>query len=153
MSIVQAVECEHCGAPLPPQPRYNQRFCSVRCQNKWKYEHKPYGRAYHRNHRAAVLARKRQEYQKNKVRYQRRDKAIYGTDRQRARRTLKDAVRRGLIVKPDHCENCGDIQHSKRLHGHHDDYVRPLSVRWLCSFCHSAVHFARLDEVGKERIA
>ena len=141
--------CENCGVPLPVQRRYNQRFCSTRCQNRWKYEQKPYGRAYHRTHRAAILTRKREHYQENKAQYRQRDRAIYGTEQQRARRALKDAVRRGVIIKPDRCENCRTMQQPNRLHGHHDDYARPLNVHWLCSFCHSALHVARLDEVGR----
>ena len=44
-------------------------------------------------------------------------------------------VRRGkLIQRP--CENCG----SKESQAHHDDYGKPLQVRWLCRACHLAHH-------------
>jgi len=49
-----------------------------------------------------------------------------------------NAVRDGKLEKPDSCEKCGSKP--SRLHGHHDDYAFPLSVRWLCPGCHSQWH-------------
>ncbi len=51
--------------------------------------------------------------------------------------TLRTALRNGSVVRPDSCENCGI---SCVPHGHHDDYAKPLDVRWLCAKCHAAVH-------------
>lgn len=48
------------------------------------------------------------------------------------------AVRDKKIVKPDNCEVCNVVHHC--LHGHHDDYAYPMSVRWLCPKCHTAWH-------------
>jgi hypothetical protein len=50
---------------------------------------------------------------------------------------LGSAVKSGKVLKPKSCECCGK---SGRLHGHHDDYSLPLSVRWLCPLCHTAWH-------------
>ena len=49
-----------------------------------------------------------------------------------------NAVRDGRIEKPDSCSECG--AKPKRLHGHHDDYAKPLEVRWLCPMCHRDWH-------------
>lgn len=48
------------------------------------------------------------------------------------------AVRDGRLSRPDRCQECG-IQ-SKNIHGHHNDYAKPLEVRWLCPVCHNAWH-------------
>jgi ribosomal protein S27AE len=44
-------------------------------------------------------------------------------------------VRTGKLV-PQPCEVCGAIN----VHAHHDDYSKPLEVRWLCPEDHSHVH-------------
>jgi hypothetical protein len=55
----------------------------------------------------------------------------------KAHTAVGNAVRDGRLVKPDCCENCGS---DFALHGHHDDYAKPLSVRWLCAKCHQRWH-------------
>lgn len=57
-----------------------------------------------------------------------------------------NALRDGKITKPNECERCGaDWQ----LHGHHEDYAKPLEVVWLCAECHGARH----REINEERRA
>ncbi|MPV69414.1 hypothetical protein [Burkholderia sp. BE17] len=63
-----------------------------------------------------------------------------------ARQSLNNAVKRGDVVRPDVCEQCGI---STAVAAHHDDYSRPLQVRWLCRACHGKEHrtykFERTD--------
>ena len=53
-----------------------------------------------------------------------------------AHKKLTHAVASGKIVKQP-CEICGSTY---RIHGHHDDYSKPLNVRWLCSQHHKQWH-------------
>jgi hypothetical protein len=52
-----------------------------------------------------------------------------------ARTALQHAVRDGRIVRGP-CEVCGNAN----THGHHDDYSKPLDVRWLCRKHHDEWH-------------
>lgn len=49
-----------------------------------------------------------------------------------------NAVRDGKLEKQYFCSVCSID--NVRIHGHHDDYAKPLEVRWLCSQCHDSWH-------------
>jgi len=51
-----------------------------------------------------------------------------------------EAIKRGILVRPDHCQLCGV---KCRPHGHHDDYSKPLEVIWLCCPCHKQADYRR----------
>jgi len=53
-----------------------------------------------------------------------------------------NAVRDGRLFKPSYCSECGAFD--RVIHGHHDDYAYPMTVRWLCPPCHRNWH----DENG-----
>lgn len=50
---------------------------------------------------------------------------------------VNDAIKDGVLVRPDRCEDCDD---GGTILGHHDDYGKPLDVRWLCYSCHRKWH-------------
>lgn len=50
-----------------------------------------------------------------------------------ARYQLNLAVRRGDLVRPSLCSQCGS---SGKITAHHTDYSKPLEVIWLCYVCH-----------------
>ena len=57
---------------------------------------------------------------------------------------FKNAIKTGRLEKQP-CERCGS---AVRVHGHHDDYYKPLEVRWLCPKCHMERHREMKDEDG-----
>jgi len=54
----------------------------------------------------------------------------------KAHMIVDNAVRDKKLFK-EPCEKCGS---EDRIHAHHDDYLKPLNVRWLCAACHSQWH-------------
>jgi ribosomal protein S27AE len=54
----------------------------------------------------------------------------------RARNRVKMRVRRGAMTRMP-CESCG----TTKSQAHHDDYSKPLEVRWLCAKCHGRHHY------------
>lgn len=53
----------------------------------------------------------------------------------RARWYVRTYIKRGK-VKREPCEVCGNI----KSEAHHEDYFKPLDVKWLCRRCHEKVH-------------
>lgn len=60
-------------------------------------------------------------------------------EKQRARMAVLNAINTGEL-KRQPCEKCG----CKDVHGHHDDYSKPLKVRWLCQPHHVEAHYGKL---------
>ena len=58
---------------------------------------------------------------------------------------VENAIKRGELIRAASCSECGspDYITTKRthyIHAHHDDYDKPISVRWLCGSCHYKWH-------------
>jgi hypothetical protein len=56
---------------------------------------------------------------------------------QRARKKVAQAIKRGRLSRPNQCSRCGSVQ---RMNGHHEDYLLPLCVEWVCPKCHGEIH-------------
>ena len=54
-----------------------------------------------------------------------------------AHRVTTYAIRCGKLIRPDTCSECGK---KSKPEAHHDDYSKPLEVRWLCRSCHCRFH-------------
>jgi hypothetical protein len=59
-------------------------------------------------------------------------------EKQKAHTLVFDEMRAGRLIKPDRCEKCG--KRTTDLEAHHGNYSKPLSVQWLCTKCHGALH-------------
>ncbi len=84
------------------------------------------------------------EYDRNRSKYPHRAKHLrenakkwreQNPEGNKAHNAVNNAVRDGRLIKGA-CEVCGE----KRTHAHHDDYSKPLSVKWLCAMHHHRIH-------------
>ena len=104
----------------PDKAAYNKAYLV-----KWRAENRERIHQYMRDNKGRWPAQTRQ------VSKQRTPEAIAARD------ALNNAVRLKKVIKPSKCEAC---EATVRLHGHHDDYSKPLDVRWLCTPCHVELH-------------
>lgn len=59
----------------------------------------------------------------------------HNPEKRSAQNAASNAVRDGRLEKPWKCERAGDDCRG-RIESHHDDYSKPLEVRWLCKAHH-----------------
>lgn len=52
-----------------------------------------------------------------------------------ARKIAYHTIKKGVLIKQP-CEVCGEV----KVDAHHDDYTKPLDIRWLCRKHHLAHH-------------
>ena len=60
---------------------------------------------------------------------------VYDEHKKRARAEVTWAILRGDLLRQP-CEVCGET----RVDAHHEDYSKPLEVRWLCRCHHMELH-------------
>ena len=65
--------------------------------------------------------------------------------RYRAHLAVQRALKSGALVKLP-CEVCADTN----VDGHHDDYSKPLDVRWLCRQHHVRLHATGVEDMFPE---
>lgn len=129
-------ECFKCGATKPLSEFYKHPRMKDGHVNKCKDCNKL---DVSRN-RLANVERYR-EY--DRKRGSRQDKAYRDGHKERypnkrkAHSVVSNAIRDGKLKRGTECEVCGA---SGRLEAHHDDYAKPLEVKFLCGVCHKAWH-------------
>ena len=126
--------CFKCGAEKPLSEFYVHKQMTdgrlnkcKECTKKDSRENRRNNVEYYREYDRKRGNRQSKEYRDG---YKARKQKAYW-----ARTAVGNALRDGKLIK-GLCEVCGD----SNVHGHHDDYDRPLDVRWLCPAHHSQWH-------------
>lgn len=155
LSNMNLKECRKCGENKPQSDFYAQKNMAdgldskckecaksaVRENRKNKIEYYRSFDSKRANQPHRVLARKKySETPNGRAASTRAKKQWKVRNKKKALAVSKmwNAINSGRLVKVDTCEQCG--ADDCRIHGHHDDYEFPLSVRWLCSRCHREWH-------------
>lgn len=134
--------CEKCAKPFLSPKSNRGRFCSNEC------------RAQHVIATGQFAGEKNPRWlggvSNDNMRYRRRQMEKH-PERELARRLVHQAVASGKLVRQP-CEVC----QATPAEGHHDDYSKPLEVRWLCSPHHDEHHarerkLARIKRVEEKR--
>lgn len=84
---------------------------------------------YYRNHKDSESARQKEYIENNREKYL-------------AHTAVRGAILRGKLHKHT-CSVCG----AEKAEAHHDDYSKPLEVKWLCHKCHMMWHSQNKEAV------
>jgi hypothetical protein len=68
-----------------------------------------------------------------------------GRRKKRCRVFTCNAIRHGLLSRPDHCQRCCT---PCKPSAHHENYTLPLAVQWFCRKCHNLVDREREKRLG-----
>lgn len=124
---------------LAYQREYQKRFRKTAKYKKWLHEY------LKKNAKRIRLSIKQwQKTKKGKLsrnRYQTTLRYVKGDsirNRDLIYKQVKRAVECGKLVK-GLCEVCKD----DKVHAHHEDYSKPLQVRWLCARHHRYTHIGK----------
>jgi hypothetical protein len=58
----------------------------------------------------------------------------------KARNYINSLIRIGKVIRPSSCESCLKVI---KIEAHHEDYNKPLEVKWLCKSCHTEEHWGK----------
>ncbi len=114
-----------------------------------------YDATYRRKHHEAIAARNRQYYADHREQRRRYDREHYkqhaaamnakhaayyraNPEKFAAYAAVHAALAHGELTRHP-CEVCGSTE---RMCAHHDDYSKPLDVRWLCERHHRRLHLS-----------
>jgi uncharacterized protein with von Willebrand factor type A (vWA) domain len=117
-------------------PKYACKFCD-----------NARAREYQRKNLKKIRERKAKYDKENYLKRQETTRLLHKNDpvKALARKIYRRALVAGEIVRGV-CEVCG----SKKVHGHHEDYTKPLAVHWLCSVHHGERHRLLPDQANKD---
>ena len=112
-------------------------------RKKHKEKYKIYYREYQKKHKDTIRQTNRQWYVRHKhdpkikkaSAYHRKIYLAKFPEKYKARNAVNNAIQSGRLKK-ERCEVCG----AKQVHGHHEDYAKPLKVVWLCPKHHVERH-------------
>lgn len=95
--------------------------------------------------------RRKSSESKKRPEYKRKEKERRENFREKyaARDLVHWAVRSGKIIKPMLCEIC-DMK--RKLEAHHEDYLNPIELKWVCRICHNQIHGKLLYKNPKEQV-
>lgn len=126
--------------------QWNQKYyaknleeCRVRMRKNYAKNRdlrRAQSRAYYYKHHKELLAKRQtDEFRKRRAKRNAQWAARY-PEKALAQSRLHEATATGRVIRMP-CEVCGA---KKGIHAHHEDYSKPLDVKWLCPLHHVARH-------------
>ncbi len=151
---------------------YSQcKSCTYALEKAWRQKNQDKKNAirtiYRENNRERIRIQDQENYKKNPEKFQDSAKVrmkkylsgkgketrelnkILNPEKHEARKIMTAAVRSKKIIKPKSCTMCNT--EVNRIEGHHEDYLKPLEIIWLCCKCHRSLH--RKETIHADRLS
>jgi len=131
--MVEKIKCGICGLEKPASDYYNRILSRCKeCHKKKVKENRRKKRAYYSEYEAKRSKTAKRKAQIAACQRRRREK---NPERASAHRKVAWAIKTGKLVRgPCEVEGC-----TRKAQAHHDDYSKPLKVRWFCFKHHREV--------------
>lgn len=141
-------KCRTCGNDYEPNARDIQKSdfqchqCKREYMKEWRERRKAIGnpvqstkmpREYHARYEREYFSSEENRSRRNANAKQYRNGDL--RHHHEARWAVSHAIASGSMIKRP-CEICGEA----KVDAHHDDYSKPLEVRWLCRKHHNELH-------------
>lgn len=142
--------CRTCGNEYEPTAReqsiydYQCKPCRREHWRQYRAKRKAAGnpvvsgsdmpRDYHRKYESAYFENDTNKEKRNahSARYRKEPHLVH---KYQARLETRKAIKKGILIKMP-CEVCG----GPKVDAHHDDYSKPLEIRWMCRVHHLQYH-------------
>lgn len=118
--------------------RTHQR--SITEKNKERRRNNPEQQKKNRERAREWYANNKDKFYNHKTKYR-----ALNDDKVLAQKEARKAIARGELIR-EPCEICG----AEKADAHHDDYNKPLEVRWLCRSCHMEWHKYNVPIRGRQ---
>jgi ribosomal protein S27AE len=133
--------CSRCGLSKDESEYHKDKsrkdglfqWCNT-CQKEHDVKYRREHRKQHANQARQWRADNREIARNIQVKASQKHRQI-NPEKAMARSAVTHAVRDGKLIKQP-CEVCGNL----KAQAHHDDYSKPLQVRWLCQKHHTEHH-------------
>jgi len=160
------MKCLNCESDFISKPKYKKKFCCGPCARKYwnkthkkeckiirenffkrnsitpkKYNRNHYSPEYYLKHKDEIIKKKKEWRRKNGEKYKNQRKRWRERNRdnilEKYKSKSRNKARQIKIPKNQLCNIClGKIATEK----HHENYNRPLEVKFLCVKCHKKIH-------------
>lgn len=128
MEAIQMKTCSKCNTEKSDSEYYARSRVCKPCYREKVKNNRDAKKDYYREYDRARGNRQPPEYLKEyRSKY---------PNKYKAHNIVNNSVRDGKLF-PENCEVCGT---DYSVHAHHDDYLKPLNVRWLCAAHHKEWH-------------
>lgn len=140
--IKNSGRCKACKSRISCASQIKNHEKVKRSHKKWRDDNighvREKSKEYQRTNKERISELKRKHYKENQEYYisSSRRSRLEKPEQTKAHNAVKEAIRKGQLRRLP-CEKCGE---TNDVHGHHDDYNKPLEVIWLCRSCHIILH-------------